>query len=63
MGFSFTLNSRLSDLANRNSSENNSSNNMIENQKTPDPATVMSGKTFFFLFDHEQEFERFEILV
>merc|ERR1711953_644847 len=45
VGFSFTLNSRLSDLANRNSSENNSSNNMIENQKTPDPATVMSGST------------------
>merc|ERR1719225_2108158 len=45
VGFSFTQGSNLSDLANRNSSENNSSNNMIENQKTPDPATVMSGST------------------
>merc|ERR1719392_494943 len=35
VGFSFTKDSKLSDLANRNSSENNSSNNMIENQKTP----------------------------
>ena len=43
VGFSFTLNSRLSDLANRHPSENNSSN-MIENQKTLDPAAVMSGK-------------------